>query len=250
MEYVGKGSTKEKSLNEKTRGDITVDGIPVFVTRKHMKNMYIRVDQSDGHVKVSAPCRVSDREIESFVSDHMEWIQKAEKKLENASGIHRFVSGETCYLWGEPYILEVRESPYLGRNISVDTAGKKMIMLTENDSTVTSRAAVLDNFYKSEMKRAVPDVLERCTSVVGKKPEEIRFRDMKTRWGTCNVREKRIWLNIQLALHPRECLDYVMTHELTHLYVANHGPEFKAYMDRFYPDWRRVKKELNSMPPV
>jgi predicted metal-dependent hydrolase len=96
----------------------------------------------------------------------------------------------------------------------------------------------------------VPDVLERCAEVVDKYPGEIRFRDMKTRWGTCNVRERRIWLNIQLAAHPRECLDYVMTHELTHLYVANHGPEFKAYMDRFYPDWKRVKKELNSMPPL
>ena len=245
MGYIGEISSEEKS-----GGDIVVEGIPVFIVRKKMKNMYIRIDQNDGHVKVSAPRRVSDREIGSFVQDHMDWIQKTKNKLGNTTKVHEFVTGETCYLWGEPYVLEVNESSYQGRNISIDSLNKKMIMLTENDSTVTSRAAILDNFYKSEMKRMVPDVLERCAEVVDKYPGEIRFRDMKTRWGTCNVRERRIWLNIQLAAHPRECLDYVMTHELTHLYVANHGPEFKAYMDRFYPDWKRVKKELNSMPPL
>ena len=143
-------------------------------------------------------------------------------------------------------MLEVRESACLGRNITLDRNSGRMIMLVENGSTAESRENVLDNFYKSEMKKKIPEVLEKSAAVVGREPEEIRIRKMKTRWGTCNVQSKRIWLNLQLAKYTPECLDYVMTHELTHLYVSNHGPEFKAYMDRFYPDWKRVKKELNT----
>ena len=69
---------------------------------------------------------------------------------------------------------------------------------------------------------------------------------MKTRWGSCNTVKKRIWLNIQLAACPRECLEYVVTHELVHLLVPGHGRDFWKYMDEFFPDWKRVRKELNG----
>ena len=231
-------------------GDTTISGIPVFVERKRIKNMYIHIDRPGGDVRVSVPVNISERELEKFISSHKDWIIKNRMKVERGTDLYgngNYDAGDTVYLWGRPYMLEVHESPYLGRNISIDETTDRMIMLVENDSTVGSKKALVENFYKSEIQKALPDVLDKCALVVGKRPSEIRVRNMKTRWGTCNVKDRRIWMNIQLAAHPRECLDYVMTHELTHLYVANHGPEFKSYMDRFYPDWRRVKKELNSV---
>ena len=69
---------------------------------------------------------------------------------------------------------------------------------------------------------------------------------MKTRWGTCNVKEGRIWLNLQLAKKPPECLEYVIIHELTHLLEPGHNQRFYQLMDRFLPDWRRVHQELNG----
>lgn len=238
-----------KQINMSSDGDITISGIPVFVERKRIKNMYIHIDRPNGDVRVSVPKNISECELEKFISSHKDWIIKNRTKIERTADLYgngNYDAGETVYLWGRPYILEVHESPYLGRNIRTDEIAGRMIMLTENESTVSSRKALVDSFYKSELQRVLPEVLDKCATVVGRRPSEIRVRNMKTRWGTCNVREHRIWMNIQLAAHPRECLDYVMTHELTHLYVANHGPEFKSYMDRFYPDWRRVKKELNS----
>ena len=86
--------------------------------------------------------------------------------------------------------------------------------------------------------------LSRLESLVGKSATEWRFRDMHTRWGSCNVRARRIWLSIHLAKQHPEALRYVAIHELTHLWEANHGPEFKARMDRYYPRWREVRKLL------
>jgi predicted metal-dependent hydrolase len=225
---------------------ITVDGIEMTLERRKMKNMYIHVLRPDGRVRVSVPRNVPEEAVNRFITDHMEWIRKNRDKYTAAERPAEFVSGETHYLWGVPCILEVREAAMQGRNITADAAAGRMIMLAEKGSTPQSRAAVMEKFYRSELQRRIPEVLGRCAAVTGKTPDEIHIRDMRTRWGTCNVKAGRIWLNLQLAKHTPECLDYVMTHELTHLYVSTHGPEFKAYMDRFYPDWRRVRKELNN----
>ena len=69
---------------------------------------------------------------------------------------------------------------------------------------------------------------------------------MKTRWGTCNTKDKRIWLALNLAKKHPECLNYVIVHELTHLHVPNHSKEFWARMDVYYPQWRDVRKLLNE----
>lgn len=69
---------------------------------------------------------------------------------------------------------------------------------------------------------------------------------MKTRWGTCNVEKKRIWLNVWLGEYPRECLEYVVTHELVHLLERGHNKIFYGYMDAFYPQWKNVRTRLNS----
>jgi len=70
---------------------------------------------------------------------------------------------------------------------------------------------------------------------------------MKTRWETCNVKDKRIWLNLQLAKKHHECLEYVVVHELVHLLEKNHNKIFTGYMDEFLPNWRTTKDELNAL---
>ena len=69
---------------------------------------------------------------------------------------------------------------------------------------------------------------------------------MTTKWGTCNTNTRKIWLNLQLAKKPIECLEYVILHELAHLKVKNHGPEFVAVLDQHMPQWQERKKLLNE----
>lgn len=100
--------------------------------------------------------------------------------------------------------------------------------------------------YRRLLLRILPEVIQKCEKITGLHAREWRLRDMKTRWGSCNIQKKRIWLNLQLAAYPRECLEYVVIHELVHLLVPGHGKEFWAYMDQFFPEWKRVRKELNG----
>ncbi len=71
---------------------------------------------------------------------------------------------------------------------------------------------------------------------------------MKTKWGTCNIEARRIWVNLELAKKPASCLEYIVVHELTHLLERNHTERFTAIMDRYLPTWRMSRKELNSEP--
>ena len=71
---------------------------------------------------------------------------------------------------------------------------------------------------------------------------------MKTRWGACNVEDRRVWLNLQLAKKPVSCLEYVLLHEMVHFLERHHNERFKDLMDRLLPQWRLHLEELNRSP--
>ena len=73
------------------------------------------------------------------------------------------------------------------------------------------------------------------------------IRSMKTRWGSCTPKTRKVRLNLELAKRPPECLEYIVVHELVHLIESSHNSRFKALMDQFYPDWRLCRKELHSL---
>lgn len=230
---------------------------PLTITRKKIKNMYLRV-QPDGTVSVSAPKRLSDKAIREFVNSKTDWIEAQLKKLEEGkragqqtgvkpSAESNFLTGELHYYRGCPCKLLVEE-----------TAGRSGVEFIENpdfgllhmhapvNSTVEQRKHLLDEFYREKLKFIIPELLEKYSRVVGKAPKEWRIRSMKTRWGTCNTKEGRIWLSLQLAKKHPDCLEYVIVHELTHLHVPNHSKAFWARMDAYYPRWREVRKLLNE----
>lgn len=82
--------------------------------------------------------------------------------------------------------------------------------------------------------------------IIGVDVADWGVKNMKTRWGTCNAADKRIWINLQMAKKPAQCLKYVIVHELVHLIEKNHNKNFLSYMDKFLPTWRDIKGELNA----
>ncbi len=74
------------------------------------------------------------------------------------------------------------------------------------------------------------------------------IKQMKTKWGTCNIEQKRIWLNLELAKKPSYCLEYIVVHEMIHLLERHHNDRFLACLDNFMPQWRNYKEELNRLP--
>lgn len=228
---------------------------PITITRKKIKNMYLRV-HPDGTVTVSAPKRLSDKAVWEFVNSKTGWIevqlQKLEerKKAEKQSGAKRLI--EPVFLTGE--IHDYRGCPC--KLLVEETTGKSNVEFLENqqsilmhapvNSTMEQRKHLLEEFYREKLKLMVPKLLEKYSRIVGKSPKEWRIRSMKTKWGTCNVRDKRIWLALNLAKKHPKCLEYVIVHELTHLHVPNHSKAFWARMDVYYPQWREVRKLLNE----
>ena len=183
---------------------IQIKGENIRVEKKKIKNLYLRISPADGAIRISAPERMSIKQIENFVLDKWDWIQTTRERLDR-----------------------VREE-------------KGVSQLTEDEKQAQKEAC------KKKLLEVLPQVIQKCERITGLHALEWKLRDMKTRWGSCNIQKKRIWLNIQLAAYPRECLEYVVTHELVHLLVPGHGKEFWSYMDRFFPEWRRVRKELNG----
>lgn len=225
--------------------------IPITITRKKIKNMYLRV-HPDGTVTVSAPKRVSDKVIWDFINSKSDWIIALREKMlsrqsETAVPGQKisYVSGESHYLWGQPCTLLLEETA--GRsNVEFLENQQSILMHAPKNSTPEQRKHLLEEFYRRELKRVVPELIEHYAGIVGESPKEWHIRSMKTKWGTCNVQDKRIWLALNLAKKHPTCLEYVIVHELTHLHVPNHSKAFWARMDVYYPQWREVRKLLNG----
>ena len=224
---------------------IDYDGIPIEITKKKMKNMYIRVDKDTGIVRVSIPNHVTYSEAEAFVERNLEWIEKTREDVLNKNNTKpvEYVNGETIKLWGDEYELEFVPS-YCDKGVYIKDS--KVVILAPLDSSVEFRQSLVNKWLREELWDKIEEYKMHCCEVVGKFPKEWHIRDMKTKWGTCNYRDKRIWLSLGLVHKNPICLEYVMYHELTHLYVPNHGPDFKAYMDRFCPEWRKIRRMLNE----
>ncbi|MGO5053447.1 M48 family metallopeptidase [Lachnospiraceae bacterium LCP25S3_G4] len=223
----------------------TISGIEITVEKKNIKNMYLRILPPDGMAKVTAPMRISDDVIQNFVESRLEWIQKQQKKVTNfpTKMEKKYISGEVHYLWGKRYHLEV-VSHMKGSSVFIED--NKIILQVPIDFTVKQRQRAMKEWYRQQLKEALPAVVEHCQKVVGTTINEWRIKDMRTRWGTCNIDQRRIWINLQLVTKPPECLEYVIIHEVVHLYEKNHNSVFYSYMDKFFPKWRLVKKQLNT----
>lgn len=224
---------------------IKVSNIEIDIIKKNIKNLYISVLPPSGSVRVSAPLKMNDEMIKSFIMSKVPWIIKSQSRFKNrAVQIERkYVSGESIYLWGRRYEMNVE---YTKTACKIDIIGDKLYFCIRKQSTMEQRQSALNEWYRRQLKDKVLPLLEKWQDILGVKVQEFRIKKMRTRWGTCNINDKRIWLNLELAKKPPECLEYVVVHELVHLLERNHNKVFKAYMDKFLPDWRKIKDELNS----
>ena len=100
------------------------------------------------------------------------------------------------------------------------------------------------------LKAAVEKLIQKYEQLMRVQVSGVTIRQMKTRWGSCNVRTGGINLNTLLACWPQECLEYIVVHELAHLHEANHSPRFHAIVERYLPEWRERKKMLAAFKPL
>lgn len=225
--------------------ELIIGGIQMAVLRKNIKNMYIRVLPPDGKVQITAPCSAKDEVIRMFAVSRIAWIKQQREGFEEQARQtkRQYVTGESYYVWGRRYRLDVQYSHV--RNV-VSLAGEHLILQVRPESTTEQREHILNDWYREQLKRELPKVIQRCEQLTGVKASEWKVKNMRTKWGTCNIEKKRIWINLQLAKKTPECLVYVVTHELVHLLERHHNEKFQQYMDAFLPEWRVIRMKLNQ----
>ncbi|ACR13095.1 conserved hypothetical protein [Teredinibacter turnerae T7901] len=228
-----------------TKTVLQVAGLEVAVTRKTMKNIRLRIVPPHGDILVSAPHRVSNREIASMVAERVGWINRERAELMRLSKSHipHYETGETHRLWGEEYCLQVVTTQ--GRRHTTLDTERNIKLYVQADDDMHQRAHQLDEFYRHQLKLALEPLAVAWQKKTEKKVSFFGFKRMKTRWGSCNITRARIWLNVELARHPLPCLEYVLVHELVHLYEPGHGARFQALMDHYLPSWREWHSYLN-----
>lgn len=227
---------------------ISVSGIAVEVVRKDIKNLHLGVYPPMGRVRVAAPLVVNDEAVRLAVIDKLSWIkrQRAQFAKQPRQSEREMVNGESHYFLGRRYRLRVHEVDAPTR---VALRGIASLDLFVRPGTSASRReAVLLEWHRASLRTAITDLLARWQPVLGVRAEQWGIKKMKTKWGSCNIAARRIWLNLELAKKPVQCLEYIVVHELVHLLERNHTERFAALMDRHMPDWRTRRELLNSSP--
>ncbi len=221
---------------------INVDGIIVKVVRKNIKNINLRVDKN-GQPFVSAPYLLPDAFIEKFVLSKSDWLKNALQVTEQRKSREiQYQEGETHTFLGQKYTLHVDTSKKKGHYFR----GNDVVICVGENSTVESRKKALANVYRDALNEILPELTEECQNKCGLYASEWRVRDMKTRYGSCNVKTKRIWLSVWLIEKPIECIKAVIYHELAHLKVRGHNKDFYALLESICPFYRQAERVLKN----
>jgi len=227
---------------------IIIDDLVIDVVRKNIKNLHLRVYPPAGRIRVTAPLRITDEAIRLFAISKLAWIKRQQAKFtyQERQSAREFISGESHYYQGRRYLLNVisRNGP---PTVTIRN-NKTLDLIVRPGSDTAERERVLTAWYRRQLKQAIPPLIAKWEPIIGIKIAEWGVKQMKTRWGTCNITAQRIWLNLELIKKPSHCLEYVIVHEMVHLLERHHNARFTAYMSRFMPLWPHYREELNRAP--
>lgn len=223
---------------------IKVGSISIDVVRKDIKNLHLGVYPPNGRVRIAAPLKIDDEAVRLFAISRIPWIKKQKLKFETQERQSQrlFVSGESYYYKGRRYLLNVI---YHNAAPRVEIHKTRIDIYAREGSTNEQREKVLTEWYRKRLKEQIPALIDKWQKKIDVEVKEWGIKHMKTKWGTCTIAQRRIWLNLELAKKPQHCLEYIIVHEMVHLLERNHNDRFIACMDKFMPQWHFYKEELN-----
>jgi predicted metal-dependent hydrolase len=232
-----------------TKGSrMKVLNLEIHTVKKDIKNMHLGVYPPYGRVRVAAPIKTTDETIKLLVISKMAWIKKQQAKFDRQERQTKreYVSGESHFFMGNRHLLNVVHANSAPK---IEIKRKARIdMYINPQATLKKREELMDSFYRSELKKQIPILIRKWEKKTGVHVKEFKIRKMKTKWGTCNPKCRRVWFNLELAKKPLRCIEFVLVHEMAHLIEKNHTEEFKFLMKSFMKQWDQYKEELNNSP--
>lgn len=223
-------------------GEIAVD-----VVKKDIKNIHLSVYPPAGKVRISAPLWMDLGTIRVFAITKLGWIKSQQKKLreQERETPREYLDRESHYVWGKRYLLKLVEKDAAP---AVELKHNKMILQLRPTTSCERRQAILDAWYRDQLKEVAPTLIAKWEPLMGVQVGKFFVQKMKTKWGSCSPGSRNIRLNTDLAKKPAECLEYILVHEMVHLLEPTHNTHFIALMDQFMPIWRFYRDMLNKLP--
>lgn len=227
---------------------MVVAGIEVELVQKDIKNLHLAVYPPNGRVRLAAPMDVNEKTLQLYVTSKIPWIRKQQRKFASIDrqSARQYVNRESHYFLGKRYLLRVHETDHSYRYPKVECKTKTYIDLfvKENYST-EQRAELMKGWYRNKLKDILSELVPKWEAVLNVKANQVKVQTMRTKWGSCNTDNGNVLFNIELAKKPIECIEYVVVHELIHLKERKHNDLFIAYLDKFLPQWKYIKEQLN-----
>lgn len=226
--------------------EISINGITVNKTASKGKKLRLTISPKTAQVYVHIPKNCSEAAVFEFIRQSTDWIKtnqaKILERIRRAEQNTVLQDGKTVRLWGAEYTLKI----ITGKKYSGYAVEGDCIYLKEGAAGSAKRLLILNRLYKSELEMYIHEILPFWEHKIKEKPSQIKFRDMKSKWGSCNICSKIITLNTKLAALPCECAEMVLVHEFVHFKERLHNARFKKYMSTYLPDWKARVKILNS----
>jgi predicted metal-dependent hydrolase len=225
---------------------ITLGSIEADVELKDIKNIHLSVYPPTGRVRIAAPIRMDLDTIRIFAISKLSWIKKQQEKLRSQlrEAPRDFLTRESHYFLGKRYLMEIVEKDAKPKvTVNHDT----LVFQVRPNTSTEQRQVILQEWYRTQLKMLLPALIAQWEKKMKVSIIDFGIKKMKTKWGTCNIEAKRIWLNLELAKKPIHCIEYILVHEMVHLLERRHNDRFIQCMNQFYPQWRVVRDELNSL---
>jgi predicted metal-dependent hydrolase len=244
MDFWLKRNSKTSAKSNVHKSELLVEDLVIHLYRKDMRSLRLTVTP-EGEIRLSLPNHVNNAEALEFLADKTDWIRKHLEQINRQKALEPADFSSIPFL-GENHPTEILFHPIAPR-VHLDSSGKITIFL-KPEASQDDISKIVDAWYRSELKKRVRPLINKWEPVMGVEVKAFQLKHMKTRWGTCNVVDHRIWFNVELAKKSFPCIEYIVVHEMCHLLERGHGPKFKACMDKYLPHWRFLRQELNGHP--
>jgi len=213
--------------------EINLGDLVIQINRKPIKHLYVKVKPPHGEIVVHVPIRAKLSWIQSVLESKQEWLQAQQQRLQcSPKPSLTLEAGTKVPFLGKEYELQIDNSCRLVYH------DEPLQIIRIPNSDLNDRVDLINCWYKQKMQDLLPPLIEKWENIIGVKISAHTIRLMKTRWGSCNTRTKKINLNLKLMQKPLSCIEYVLVHELIHLLESRHNQRFYELMQRFMPDWR------------
>jgi predicted metal-dependent hydrolase len=226
---------------------IQLGELSIRVTQKDIKHVHLSVHPPDGRVTLVAPRRTRLEVARAYAISKLGWIRMQQEKLtlQARETPRQFIERESHSLWGRRHLMTIR---HRDAKPSVSVDHKRITLTVRPGSDSAKRAEVIHEWHKSLLHEAVPPLIEKWESKLKVRSTDYFLQRMKTKWGSCNPKAGHIRLNTELVKKPKDLLEYVIVHELVHLFEPTHSERFMAILQKHYPTWREARAELNELP--